>query len=202
MQVISRKAAKAAGLTHYFTGKPCKRGNHIDRRYVASFCCVTCAREKERDSYRLEAGCSPRKLGQDPEYQKKYYAARKERRKAESREWYRRNAETALTKQKAYVVKRYRENPEAIRLIGRRSAAKRREVIAEVFVEVVDPRVVFERDSGTCGICGRPVDPSEKWEVDHIVPISRGGHHAYDNVQLAHLACNRSKSNKMPESPL
>jgi hypothetical protein len=31
MQIIDRKTAKAKGLTHYFTGKPCKRGHPMPR---------------------------------------------------------------------------------------------------------------------------------------------------------------------------
>lgn len=41
MEAGARKAAKAAGLARYFTGKPCKRG-HIDERYVGSYQCVIC----------------------------------------------------------------------------------------------------------------------------------------------------------------
>ncbi|MCK4625025.1 MAG: HNH endonuclease [Phycisphaerae bacterium] len=29
--------------------------------------------------------------------------------------------------------------------------------------------------------------------LDHIVPISQGGHHTRKNVQLAHLGCNIQK---------
>lgn len=55
-----------------------------------------------------------------------------------------------------------------------------------------------------CGICGRPVNKSLKFPdplsatVDHIIPFDRGGHpSAYENLQLAHLCCNRQKSNKL-----
>lgn len=55
-----------------------------------------------------------------------------------------------------------------------------------------------------CGICGRPVDKSLKFPdpmskcVDHIVPIARGGHpSAMSNLQLAHLVCNRAKSDRL-----
>lgn len=41
------------------------------------------------------------------------------------------------------------------------------------FVERVYRSVVFRRDRGICGICGKKVDPA-KWHLDHIVPISRG----------------------------
>ena len=55
-----------------------------------------------------------------------------------------------------------------------------------------------------CGICGKPVDFSLKWPhplspcVDHIVPVSRGGHPSdFANLQLAHMCCNREKSDKL-----
>jgi hypothetical protein len=41
MDIIARKDALAQGLTHYFTGKPCKRG-HIATRYANSANCVEC----------------------------------------------------------------------------------------------------------------------------------------------------------------
>jgi len=55
-----------------------------------------------------------------------------------------------------------------------------------------------------CGICGRPVDFSQRWPdplaacVDHIVPVAKGGHPSdIANLQLAHVACNREKSDKV-----
>lgn len=58
-----------------------------------------------------------------------------------------------------------------------------------------------------CGICGKPVDMKLKFPhplsktVDHILPISKGGHPSdISNLQLAHWCCNRKKSNKLTES--
>lgn len=55
-----------------------------------------------------------------------------------------------------------------------------------------------------CGICGKPVDKKLKYPdpmsptVDHIIPIARGGHPSdIDNLQLAHMSCNRWKSDKL-----
>lgn len=52
-----------------------------------------------------------------------------------------------------------------------------------------------------CGICGKPVDFSLKYPhplsrcCDHIMPLAWGGHPSdIDNLQLAHLSCNRRKS--------
>lgn len=228
MTIISRKAAKAAGEKYYFTGKPCKRG-HIDRRFVASFWCLTCGREKARDAYRSLDTAQRRAIRlkqktnfarwidanrehwlesqkvrnakqkqETPDYFKQHYAANKERRKQESLAWYRENTEYAAQRQKAYDAKRLAEQPEHVRAIGRRHASTRRAIKKLVFVEDVDPRVVFERDKGVCGICLELVDPSSPWEIDHIIPISKGGPHSYANVQLSHRRCNRSKSARLP----
>ena len=70
---------------------------------------------------------------------------------------------------------------------------------AKVFVEHVDPKVVFARDKGMCGICKSSVAPDSKWEVDHVIPISKGGAHSYDNVQLSHRKCNRAKWASLPK---
>lgn len=43
MEIISKKEAKDKGLTHYFTGKPCRRG-HVAPRYLGGQC-VSCLRQ-------------------------------------------------------------------------------------------------------------------------------------------------------------
>ena len=55
-----------------------------------------------------------------------------------------------------------------------------------------------------CGICGKPVDFSYRYPhplsptVDHIIPVSKGGHPSdLNNLQLAHRCCNRQKSDKL-----
>ncbi len=64
-------------------------------------------------------------------------------------------------------------------------------------------KIIFATQQ-VCAICGRPVDFKLKppaplsATVDHIIPISRGGHPSdISNLQLAHWICNRMKSNKI-----
>lgn len=33
--------------------------------------------------------------------------------------------------------------------------------------------------------------------IDHIIPVSHGGTHTWDNVELAHRYCNGVKSDKV-----
>lgn len=48
--------------------------------------------------------------------------------------------------------------------------------------------------SGPCAFCGGP-----SAEVDHIVPISRGGRSGRENLQPTCKRCNRLKSNRSDE---
>ncbi len=62
---------------------------------------------------------------------------------------------------------------------------------------------VFKRDSFKCQYCGA-TPPSVILEVDHIMPVSKGGQDDIDNLVTACFDCNRGKSNKelttMPQS--
>lgn len=48
--------------------------------------------------------------------------------------------------------------------------------------------------AGLCGICEEPLGGG-KPQIDHIVPVSRGGGNEFDNLQAVHPACNNSKQN-------
>lgn len=50
MKSISCKAAKAAGLKRYFTGKPCPKG-HVAERYVGCRKCIECHCARSTASY-------------------------------------------------------------------------------------------------------------------------------------------------------
>ena len=53
---------------------------------------------------------------------------------------------------------------------------------------------VFKRDGFICYYCGkRP--PESVLEVDHMVPVSKGGSNALDNLITSCFDCNRGKSN-------
>ena len=62
---------------------------------------------------------------------------------------------------------------------------------------------IYERDGWVCKLCGEMVQRDAKWpeplspSLDHIVPLSKGGGHLRDNVQLAHLICNVRKGNRV-----
>lgn len=76
-----------------------------------------------------------------------------------------------------------------------RSEARKRGVIPEGRFSLLD---VAERDGWVCALCFWFVDPEERSgrmraTVDHVVPLSKGGRHTWENVQLTHGCCNAAK---------
>ena len=51
---------------------------------------------------------------------------------------------------------------------------------------------VWKRDNGVCQYCGHPLD-FEGFEIDHVVPTSRGGPNVIENMRLSCFSCNSSK---------
>lgn len=58
---------------------------------------------------------------------------------------------------------------------------------------------VKKRDQYTCCMCGNSIakEPNLLLEIDHIIPVSKGGETVLTNLQTLCWKCNRSKSNKV-----
>jgi 5-methylcytosine-specific restriction endonuclease McrA len=61
-------------------------------------------------------------------------------------------------------------------------------------------RLIKERDGFACKYCSvsLAIEPNLLLEVDHILPVSKGGLSAVENLQTLCWRCNRTKSNKVP----
>ena len=75
-------------------------------------------------------------------------------------------------------------------------------------VECVSPLRVFERDGWRCHLCGSLTLKAKRGtyhpkapELDHIVPLSKGGPHSYANTACAHRSCNAAKSDTIMGQP-
>ena len=59
-----------------------------------------------------------------------------------------------------------------------------------------------------CGICNEKIlygshereetqlNSQYAWNIDHIIPKSKGGTNRIDNLQAVHITCNQNKGNK------
>lgn len=58
---------------------------------------------------------------------------------------------------------------------------------------------IKERDNYTCCLCGNSThtEPNLLLEIDHIIPVAKGGVTKENNLQTLCWKCNRSKSDKM-----
>jgi len=84
-----------------------------------------------------------------------------------------------------------------------RSHRKRCRAVGSVY----DPKVtligLIQQQGPRCRICEKMTRPDWNYthnlypSIDHIVPISKGGSHTMDNVQVAHRICNGKKSAKL-----
>lgn len=62
---------------------------------------------------------------------------------------------------------------------------------------------LYAKESGRCYLCGGQCDWNDVDEsgnagemypsIDHVIPLSKGGKHKWDNIRLAHRGCNTKK---------
>jgi 5-methylcytosine-specific restriction endonuclease McrA len=64
----------------------------------------------------------------------------------------------------------------------------------------VTRRGVFQRDQYSCQYCGVKFSPaSNKLTMDHVIPVSRGGRKAWENLVTSCCSCNHRKADRTPE---
>lgn len=93
---------------------------------------------------------------------------------------------------------RYRTDPEFRDRVLAQTHARRADKLGLGSKQVLLSYLI-KRDRGVCGICHRPVRIKRgpmRPSIDHIIPLSRGGTHELENVQLSHYRCNESKGNR------
>ena len=96
---------------------------------------------------------------------------------------------------------RYCSNECSGRACKRTARVARKAKQRAVTVEAVNPIKVFERDGWACHLCGKATPrrlrgtyEARAPELDHIVPLSKGGEHSYRNTACACRECNLAKS--------
>ena len=160
----------------------CGSSFHVSSNFNQKYCSQSCSRKATRDNYSQQCsadGC-----------------VRPVRARGMCSMHYHRWRRATVGEPNPVWDERRRANYEL------RRARKKTNGPVEKFLNVE----VFERDDWLCGLCGEQVDKDLMWpdpmsaSLDHIIPLSRGGEHTLDNVQLAHLVCNIRKNNQVTAS--
>jgi 5-methylcytosine-specific restriction endonuclease McrA len=120
-----------------------------------------------------ELAARPGKVEEGREYQRAYRRENKERLNARRREWRERNPGHA----KRQKAKRRAREREAVSTLTRTQI-----------------RWILSILGDRCVYCCKPLPKG--WHLDHLVPLSRGGHNVAPNVAPACPTCNLSKGAK------
>ena len=167
MDIITRPQAIEAGLSRYFTGKPCKRG-HIEERTVDKCWCVGCRRE---DAYARAS---------IPEVRAKNVARLKARRDANPDE-NRRNVAKWKRENRAKVIEQ---------------KARRRGLDSKSWDALDDFDRFVWQEAGRIRD-DRIKATGFGWDIDHMIPLSAGGDNKFYNIQVIPRSMNLSKGAKM-----
>lgn len=109
-------------------------------------------------------------------------------RTAQKAAYYAENADRIRERQAAYF-----RTPEG-RATAVRSGAKRRALKrgAEAPLTAAEWAAILDRYEGRCYVCAAPAE-----ELEHVVPLSRGGSHSFENVRPSCRECNRGAGGKL-----
>lgn len=177
--------------------------------------CLYLASKDQRAKFRRE-NATHVKRQKSEEYQRhkddyiaraaKWSLANSEKSRTIKDRWYRKNRDAFLRK----CADRHRDNPEKLRqrvkAWRKKNPGKRRAQSAKRRAQVISPsgaskdvkafyEHVAQADRIRCYWCNRLVKKSHR-QVDHIVPLARGGQHAVINLCCSCSTCNNRKHAK------
>lgn len=122
----------------------------------------------------------------------KYLQANPEKRQKWNRTKYERHKQVLKERDK-----RWRQT-EAGKAYSRAYVHKRRAIhhMADGHYTASDLKKQYANQKGFCYYCHKKLD--KKYEVDHVIPLSRGGTNDPSNIVIACRPCNRKKQDKLP----
>lgn len=177
------KCGETKPLTEYG-----KKASNRDGRQAR---CKPCVKVDKAESWQ-------RNLESNRAKNREHYLANREARIAWQVAWKKANPDKVAEYGRTYNERhRDRANATARLRVAKRYALKLKRTVGEI-----DTDALWATQGGACGICEVAIDPALRWphpmskSLDHIHPLARGGAHAQDNLQWAHLVCNIRKGAK------
>lgn len=172
MKIITRQEATAQGLIRYYTGKPCKHG-HLSERRRDNGTCIECLNVYQQAYGQTEQRKEANRKNQQ-RYQQSAKGKARDRKKQNKR-----YAESPHRYVAGYIKGKY---PSA--MVPLTEVEQQRVEGIYRFANALRQRT------------------NHGWDVDHCYPLSRGGVHHPDNLQVLPASVNRQKRDKVdPANP-
>jgi 5-methylcytosine-specific restriction endonuclease McrA len=145
--------------------------------------------------------CDPCRPEAIKEAKARYRESHRDELRAKSREYAaqrRRDDPEYAERGRQHIRELTRTRPEYLSAIRKRSyrrhAAKRR--ADSRAQKAIRRAAIYQRDHGICHICGDAI-AWEYFEIDHVIPRSRGGSDDEENLKASHRRCNRHKAARL-----
>lgn len=132
-------------------------------------------------------------------YKKLYYAQNRGREIMRTAEYYRNNSDAARARQRITGKAYYQRNREHY---AERSRIRRAQQASVEYDPSLTIEALRDRDGDFCCYCGAHLsfegDPQakERANLEHILPVSKGGAHTFSNTAIACRRCNQSKGDR------
>lgn len=168
--------------------------------------CIKCEKTFDESNFYNDkskpSGKKPRcksceKLSINKDRRRKYEAEywsdpiKKEKKKAQVKKSMIKNMEHHKRKRKEYL--KTDDGINAQRKAGQVTRCKSK----NAYIEHVDPLELYQSQNGVCYMCLDQFDFKDM-EMDHLIPISKGGKHEASNVKMSCSKCNKRKGVKLP----
>lgn len=117
------------------------------------------------------------------------------------RNFYRKNTKTEYRESQLQSARKWKSNNLDS---GRRNESRRRSLKNKNGFSIYTEAQVLELYGSNCSLCGKEIDMKAsrlagrgEWEyglnIDHVIPISKGGPDTIENVRPSHVLCNIRK---------
>lgn len=178
------KCGETKPLDQFYKQNECRGGRRPDCKTCFYAACKARLRPGQGAEY------SRRFRERNPSSDRKYYEKNRHVLIPKMVEYNRRNKEAYLAKMRAWR----KANPEKVQVWVRNRRAKLKGLSGSH--TLADILAMMNIQRGKCVYCR--CDITKSYQVDHIVPVARGGSNDKSNLQLLCRTCNLDKRDKDP----
>ena len=155
--------------------------------------CSKCKIEKEYEDFRKDSsrkdGLCPQCKDCKKETDSKYYKENRDKKIQQSKEYKIEKGTYGVYNRDCYLKQKEKGKKRARDLNRRQSLSNYRKITAD------DINYLLKEAEYKCKYCG--IDCREKYHVDHILPICKGGNNDIGNLAISCPSCNYSKGGKL-----